>query len=142
LDHHNYAIENHLEKDVIHIWDLEQAKQIRKFAAEGWFMHIQFTPDGKRIFARCSTAKGSVSHGWDIATGAALTNALPALGSATAFHPNGKRSSQAAAAGSTNGTWQPGNERRQRNLATLAHVRCALTSKAIRSLPSPLIPSL
>jgi RNA polymerase sigma factor (sigma-70 family) len=91
LEHHNYAIDKHLENDVIHLWDLDQAKEIHKFAAKGWFMRLCFTPDSKQILAYGSIAKGYSRHGWDIVTGAELTNPPPALGSATAFHPDGKR---------------------------------------------------
>ncbi|GEM_PF-1565271 len=91
LEHHTYAIDKHLEKDVVHVWDLNQAKEAYTFTAKGWFMGVQFTLDSKRLMARRSTMQGWSYHGWDLASGKEIPDILPQWTQAKAFHPDGKR---------------------------------------------------
>lgn len=91
LEHHTYAIDKILETDFVHVWDLEQGKEVRKLAAKGWLMNLHFTADSKGIIASGSLEKGYSRRAWDIASGAELPHPPSGLGRALAFHPDGKR---------------------------------------------------
>jgi RNA polymerase sigma factor (sigma-70 family) len=53
LEHHTYAIDRLLEKDVVHVWDLATGQRKHTLAArpKSWFMGVQFSPDGNQVLA-------------------------------------------------------------------------------------------
>jgi hypothetical protein len=86
LEHHTYAIDKLLDKDAIHLWDLQKGKEARVFTKRGWFMRIFFTPDSKRLLAsNCIMGEGYTSLGWDLSSGQEIHNPVPDLLFARAF---------------------------------------------------------
>ena len=72
LEHHNYAIDRYLDKDLVHVWDLATGKELQKLSAppKSWFMKVQFAPDGKTVFTSFYTKNsGTNAASWDVATG-------------------------------------------------------------------------
>jgi WD40 repeat protein len=73
LEHSIHAIDGFLEKDVIHVWDLNTGTRKQTLAARpgSWSMALQFAPDGKSLFAsyaRDLDQEWEVAK-WDVATG-------------------------------------------------------------------------
>jgi RNA polymerase sigma factor (sigma-70 family) len=97
LEHHTYAIDRHLDKDVIRIWDLATGTEKHQLASrpKRWTLNMRFTPDGKRLLSSCT---GSGSKGivyeltiWDVETGKRLREMPDTVAQVMAVSPNGKR---------------------------------------------------
>jgi RNA polymerase sigma factor (sigma-70 family) len=93
LEHHTYAIDRFLDKDVIHVWDL--ATGIRKHTLTSrpkrWFMCARFSPDGKLLLA---SSVGATEHEvtvWDAETGRRVCELEGAAAHALAVSRDGRR---------------------------------------------------
>jgi RNA polymerase sigma factor (sigma-70 family) len=92
LEHHTYAIDRMLDKDLAHVWDLNTGTQIHAFAAppKSWYMDVRFSADGKILFASSSgEKKGSGLTVWDLVTGNKIHELVD--GYALAASPDGSR---------------------------------------------------
>jgi RNA polymerase sigma factor (sigma-70 family) len=93
LEHHTYAIDGFLERDVVHVWDLTTGTRKHTLAARPmcWYMAVQFSPDSTRLLA---TAAGLAGHDltvWDAETGRRVREFRGAPGMALAVSPDGRR---------------------------------------------------
>jgi RNA polymerase sigma factor (sigma-70 family) len=93
LEHHNYAIDRFLEKDVVHIWDLSQGKEIQTLDVDpkSWIMNLVFSEQSDRIAAIIITETNSLLKIWDVTTGAVVREMKFIYGTRIAFSPDGKR---------------------------------------------------
>jgi WD40 repeat protein len=92
LEHHTYAIDRQLDKDVIHVWNLKTGTKKQDLTArpKRWFMRMRFAPDGKRLVAS-SAGGGYEVTVWDVETGERVCE-IDNLGSlGFAFSPAGER---------------------------------------------------
>ncbi len=71
LEHHTYAIDRLLDKDVVHVWDLRTGtrKHMLPTQPKRWYMEVKFSPDGKTLFARSSGDREFELAIWDLQTG-------------------------------------------------------------------------
>ncbi len=100
LEHHTHAIDRFLDKDVVHVWDLNAGVREHVLAAgrQGWYMRVRFSPDGKLLLAT-SVGKGGYEVAvWDVATGRRLRT-LDAPGLSLAVSPDGGRLAEGAPQG-------------------------------------------
>ena len=72
MEHHNYAIDRYLEKDVVHVWDLNTGTLLHTLPArpQSWYMRMQFSPDGKALFTGIYHERTPMSAAkWDMKSG-------------------------------------------------------------------------
>jgi RNA polymerase sigma factor (sigma-70 family) len=93
LEHHTYAIDRLLDKDLIHLWDLTTGTRRHDLPArpKRWYMKARFSPDGKQLFAASYGNEGYELTSWDVATGQRLRELNHAVGHALAVSPDGRR---------------------------------------------------
>jgi WD40 repeat protein len=93
LEHHTYAIDRLLDKDVVRVWDLETGTQKHTLAArpKRWFMSVYFSPDSKRLLASSAGAERYELTIWDTETGERIREMEDAYGSSLAVSPDGSR---------------------------------------------------
>jgi RNA polymerase sigma factor (sigma-70 family) len=99
LEHHTYAIDRFLDKDVIHVWDLATGTRKHTLTSRPsrWFMGVCFSPDGKHLLASSFGETAYEVSAWEVATGKRVCELDGAVGMALAVSPDGGR---AAAGGS------------------------------------------
>jgi RNA polymerase sigma factor (sigma-70 family) len=93
LEHHNYAIERFIEKDVVNVWDLTTGKHLHSLPSRpnSWYMRVLFSPDGKKVFTTSTreAAPPWETTVWDVTTGKVI-RALDG-GDAQAVSPDGNQ---------------------------------------------------
>src|SRR5262245_9878040 len=93
LSHHNHAIDRHLDKDTIHIWDL--ATGTRKYTLDSppkrWYLGVWFSPDGQLVFTHSHNPQGFELTVWDARSGARLRDVAGVGGKAFAVSPDGRQ---------------------------------------------------
>jgi RNA polymerase sigma factor (sigma-70 family) len=91
LEHHTYAIDRLLDRDVVHIWDLTTGTRVHTLAArpKRWYMGARFSPDGKLLFTASTGFWVSELTVWDAETGKRLRELRGTLPSAVS--PDGSR---------------------------------------------------
>ncbi len=92
LEHHTYANDRFLDKDVIHVWDLAQGKELHRLYAlpKSWFMNVQFTPDGKRLLGWSVREGDTYLTVWDVETGKRVHESRNVAAATTGFSPDGR----------------------------------------------------
>ncbi|HZV06783.1 MAG TPA: sigma-70 family RNA polymerase sigma factor [Gemmataceae bacterium] len=93
LEHHNYAIDRLLDKDVVRVWDLHAGTQKHTLAArpKRWFMGLYFSPDSKYLLASsASGGKGELSA-WNVETGERVREMDDSYVMVLAVSPDGSR---------------------------------------------------
>jgi RNA polymerase sigma factor (sigma-70 family) len=125
LEHHTHAIDRLLDKDVIHLWDLTTGTRKHALATrtKRWYMKVQFSPDGKLLFASSSGKDGAGLTVWDVETGERLRELAGAVGQTMAVSPDGSR----LAAGNMPGKFELWDLRTGRRLSSedSGHARAA-----------------
>jgi RNA polymerase sigma factor (sigma-70 family) len=125
LEHHTYAIDRLLDKDVVRVWDLETGTQKHTLAArpKRWFMSVYFSPDGKRMLASSVGPERYELTIWDTKTGERIREMDDAYGSSIAVSPDGSR----LASGNLPGKFELWDVKTGRRLSSLdsRHARAA-----------------
>lgn len=91
LEHHTYAIDRLLERDVIQVWDLATGTKLHVLAArpQRWFMRVQLSADGRLLSAASTGENVREVTVWDATTGQRL-HELPRTSGPLAFSPDGR----------------------------------------------------
>ncbi len=91
LEHHTHAIDRFLDRDVVHLWDLDTGKRTHTLAArpKRWYMGVRFSQDGKLLFTSSTGFQEGELTVWDADTGKRLRELRG--GMPTALSPDGSR---------------------------------------------------
>jgi len=91
LEHHIYAIDRLLDKDIIHIWDLTTGTEKHQLMSrpKRWYMNMLFSPDSKKVFSWCCGEDGSELTIWDSQNGKRLHELPNAVAECMCVSPDG-----------------------------------------------------
>lgn len=68
MEHHHHAIDRYLDKDLVHVWDLNTCKEIASLPAppKSWYFRMLFSSDGMSLFAELyQEEEGYITTKWD-----------------------------------------------------------------------------
>jgi RNA polymerase sigma factor (sigma-70 family) len=93
LEHHTYAIDRLLDKDVVRVWDLNTGAKKHTLAArpKRGFMRLFFSPDSKRLLTSSNGSEKWELTVWDVETGERIREMDDAFGMTIAVSPDGSR---------------------------------------------------
>jgi RNA polymerase sigma factor (sigma-70 family) len=93
LEHHTYAIDRFLDKDLVRVWDLKTGARKHTLVArpKSWFMSMYFSPDGKHLLASSKSPQRWDLTIWDVETGKQIGEMGDAAGMVLAVNSAGSR---------------------------------------------------